>query len=84
MEPLQVREFRQHLGGAFNRAQGGEKVLVRRKNDIYALIHVGREEMAVTPELQAKIDKAEQEYREGKCIECTTPEEITQFLKSML
>ena len=37
----------------------------------------------ITPELQAKIDQARKEYREGKCITVTNHDEMRQFLDSL-
>ena len=38
----------------------------------------------ITPELKAKIYRAELEHQEGKCVVCHTPEEITQHLNSLV
>jgi toxin YoeB len=58
MEALSVREYRNNLAASFTKADNGEQVLIRRKNEIYALVKVGREDLMITPELQARIDKA--------------------------
>ena len=57
MEALSVREYRNNLAASFTKADNGEQVLIRRKNEIYALVKVGREDLMITPELQARIDK---------------------------
>ena len=56
MEALSVREYRNNLAAYFTKADNGEQVLIRRKNEIYALVKVGREDLMITPELQARID----------------------------
>lgn len=61
MEALSVREYRNNLAASFTKADNGEQVLIRRKNEIYALVKVGREDLMITPELQARIDKAREE-----------------------
>ena len=43
MEALSVREYRNNLAASFTKADNGEQVLIRRKNEIYALVKVGRE-----------------------------------------
>ena len=43
MEALSVREYRNNLAASFTRAGNGEQVLIRRKNEIYALVKVGRD-----------------------------------------
>ena len=44
MEALSVREYRNNLAASFTKADNGEQVLIRRKNEIYALVKVGRED----------------------------------------
>lgn len=66
MEALSVREYRNNLAASFTKADNGEQVLIRRKNEIYALVKVGREDLMITPELQARIDKAREEIKSGK------------------
>ena len=83
MEALTVKEYRNSLGASFNRADHGERVLIRRKNEIYALIKVGREDLMTTPELQEHIQEAELECREGRCVTCSTVEELDTYLDSL-
>jgi len=58
MEALSVRDFRSNLASSFERAGKGERLLIRRKNQIYALVSVGREDLMITPELQSRIEEA--------------------------
>lgn len=83
MEALSVRDYRNNLAASFARADNGEHVLIRRKNQIYALINVGREELMITPELQARIEEVEKVCREGQCVKCATQEELDQYLDSL-
>ncbi len=48
MEALSVREYRNNLAASFTKADNGEQVLIRRKNEIYALVKVGREDLMIT------------------------------------
>lgn len=66
MEALSVRDYRNNLAASFARADQGERVLIRRKNNIYALVSVGKEDLMITPEMQKRIDDARAELREGK------------------
>ena len=50
----------------------------RISNDI-----VEDDDLTITPELQAKIDKARQEYKEGKTTTIRTHEELDAFLESL-
>lgn len=83
MEALSVRDYRNNLAASFARADDGERVLIRRRNRFYALVSVDREGMTVTPRLQARIDEAEKECREGRCVTCRTKGEIVKFLDSL-
>ena len=76
MEALSVREYRNNLAASFTKADNGEQVLIRRKNEIYALVKVGREDLMITPELQARIDKAREEIKSGKCVTLKSSEDI--------
>lgn len=37
----------------------------------------------ITPALRRKIKKARQDFLEGKCIECGTPEELENYFNSL-
>ncbi len=83
MEPLTVRDYRNNLAASFARVDNGERVLIRRKNRIYALVSVGREDLMITPELQARIDEAEKACREGQCVKLSTHEALDKYLESL-
>lgn len=68
MEALSARDYRNNLAASFTRADRGERVLIRRKNNIYALVNVGKENLMITPEIQSRIDEARAELREGKTL----------------
>ena len=80
MEALSVREYRNNLAASFT---NGEQVLIRRKNEIYALVKVGREDLMITPELQARIDKAREEIKSGKCVTLKSSEDIDAYFDSL-
>ena len=83
MEALSVREYRNNLAASFTKADNGEQVLIRRKNEIYALVKVGREDLMITPELQARIDKAREEIKSGKCGTLKRSEDIDAYFDSL-
>lgn len=83
MEALSVRDYRNNLAASFARADSGEAVLIRRKNQIYALVSVGREDLMITPRLQARIEEVEKTAREGQCVTCSTKEELAEYLDSL-
>lgn len=83
MEALSVREYRNNLAASFTKADNGEQVLIRRKNEIYALVKVGREDLMITPELQARIDKAREEIKSGECVTLKSSEDIDAYFDSL-
>lgn len=83
MDALSVREYRNNLAASFTKADNGEQVLIRRKNEIYALVKVGREDLMITPELQARIDKAREEIKSGKCVTLKSGEDIDAYFDSL-
>ena len=83
MNTMTVRDFRTNLSANFDRVDAGERILVRRRNRVYTIVPVEDDDLTVTPELQAKIDKARQEYKEGKTITVRTHEELDAFFESL-
>ena len=83
MEPLTVSDYRKNLSSAFDRALRGEPVLIRRRNQIFTLTNVGKEDLDITPELQQKIDAARKEYREGKTLHFETSAEVQNWMDSL-
>lgn len=69
MTTLSMRDFRSQMAGSFDKVDAGEFVFVNRGNKkTYAIIAVDNDDLTITPELAAKIEKARQEYREGKTL----------------
>ena len=84
MEALSVREYRNNLAASFTKADNGEQVLIRRKKRVLrALVKVGREDLMITPELQARIDKAREEIKSGKCVTLKSSEDIDAYFDSL-
>ena len=63
MNTMTVRDFRTNLSANFDRVDAGERILVRRRNRVYTIVPVEDDDLTITPELQAKIDKARQEAK---------------------
>lgn len=57
MEVLSVRDYRNNLAASFDRAAQGERVLIRWKNSLYALVSVGSEDVSLSPSKQRKVDE---------------------------
>ena len=84
MTHLTVRDFRNQMASSFDRVDAGEHVFIRRKNQLYTIVPVSEEDdRTITPELAAKIEKARQEYREGKTISLKTREDVERYFASM-
>ncbi|MDE6638744.1 MAG: type II toxin-antitoxin system Phd/YefM family antitoxin [Muribaculaceae bacterium] len=83
MEALSVSDYRNNLAAYFDQADKGEPVLIRRRNQLYTLTSVGREELVMTPALKKRIEKVEKACREGRCITCNSKEELNSFLDSL-
>ena len=79
-----TQEFTSRSDQAFDLADKGEKVIIRRgRRRAYRLISFTEESSGITPELQAKIDRAREEQRAGKCIRLTTHEEMDRYFDSL-
>lgn len=63
MEALSVSDYRNNLAASFDRADEGERVLIRRKNSIYALVCVGKEEVILSPTQQRQVDEFTENLR---------------------
>ncbi|MDE6295162.1 MAG: YggN family protein [Muribaculaceae bacterium] len=63
MEALSVRDYRNNLAASFDRAESGERVLIRRRNQLYALISVGEEEVSLSSAQQQRIYELSESIR---------------------
>lgn len=83
MNTLSIRDFRSNMAASFDKADAGEQVIIRRGNKMYAIAPIHPEELTISPELQAKIDQARQDYKNGKYISCSTKEQLHTFLDAL-
>lgn len=78
------REFRSQQAHVFDLADEGEKIIIRRKKKrSYTLVPVEDDDLTITPELQARIDKARAEIKAGNCITVHGKEELNAYLESL-
>lgn len=78
------KEFHSQQAHVFDLADQGEKIVIRRnKKQAYALVPIEDEETTISPELQAKIDKARAEIKAGDCITVHGKEELEAYLESL-
>ena len=83
MNTMTVSGFRRNMAAAFNKAAEGENVMVRRGTKVFAIVPVSDDELTITPELQAKIDKARAEIKAGKCVTLKSHEDIDKYFDSL-
>ena len=74
MTQLTVRDFRSQMARSFDRVDAGERVFI---------VPVSEDDLTITPELAAKIEKARQEYHEGKTISLKTHDDVDRYFESM-
>ena len=80
---LTLKDFRSQMASSFDRADAGERVLIRRRRQLYAIVPVKEDESEITPALAKKIAKARKDMVEGKCVSLRTHEEIGKFFDSL-
>ena len=61
----------------------GEDYHTQRKKQAYTLVPVYDEDMDITPQLQAKIEQARQEYKEGKTLRFESAEEVQKWMDEL-
>lgn len=78
------REFRSQQAHVFDLADKGEKIIIRRnRKQAYTLVPIEDEDLTITPELQARIDKARAEIKAGNCITLKSKEELEAYFESL-
>lgn len=70
------------MAAAFNRT-AGENEMIRRGNQIFAIIPVRENDITITPELKAQIDKAREEYRNGETLHFDNIDEVHRWMDSL-
>ena len=78
------REFRSQQAHVFDLADKGEKVIIRRsRKQAYTLVPIEDDDLTITPELQARIDKARAEIKAENCVTLRSPEELDRYLETL-
>ena len=83
MTSITAREFRSNMASTFNRIDAGEQILVTRNNRMYTIVPVEDEDLSISPELMARIEKSRKQIAEGQCYICRNKEELNAFLDSL-
>lgn len=82
MTTMTISDFKKNMSSSLNRIDAGERVYIRRGEQVYALIAV-HDYDELSPELYEDIEKGRKEFTEGKCVECRNHEELSSFLESL-
>lgn len=68
----------------FDLADRGEKVIIRRsRKQAYTLVPIEDDDLTITPELQARIDKARAEIKAGNCVTLKSHADIDAYFDSL-
>lgn len=78
------REFRNQQAHVFDLADKGEKVIIRRsRKQAYTLVPIEDDDLTITPDLQARIDKARAEIKAGNCVTICSSEDLDRYLENL-
>lgn len=84
MASLSFTDFRKNMATSFDRVDAGEQIFISRgSKKMYAIIPVSDDDLMVTPSLEAKIEKARQEYKEGNTVVLKSHEDIDRYFDSL-
>lgn len=88
MQTTNITNFRNSMAKYLDLASAGEPVLLRRGRRVYSIKQVEKKEeeddrVYMTPELQRRIEEAEKNCREGRCVTCETLEQLFAHLDSL-
>ena len=75
--------FRRKQAHALDLADKGNKVIIRRgRNQAYTITPISDDDTEITPELQAEIDQAREEYRRGETLHFENAAEMNAWLEA--
>lgn len=78
------REFRAKQASVFELADNGEQIIIRRgKKPAYTLIQINDNDLYFTPEMEAKIKRAEKQIKNGESVTIRSDEELNAFFDSL-
>lgn len=68
---------------SFSKTEGKKSAPVRRNKEIHAMPKTEYENSGISPELQARIEEAEKNCREGRCVTISSIEELDKYFNSI-
>lgn len=79
-----AREFRSKQAHVFDLADKGEKIIIRRsRKQAYTLVPIEDDDLAITSELQMRIEEARAEIKAGKCTTLRSQEDIDAYFEAL-
>ncbi len=77
-------EFRSRQAQLFDLADKGEQIVIHRgKKRAYTLEPVNENDITITPELKARIERAVASVKAGNYTELSSPEDIDKYFESL-
>lgn len=83
METMTVSNFRKNMTAVLDKVAAGDRIIIRRGAQSFAIISVGDDELAISPKLQAKIDKAREAYSKGETLHFDSKQDMHKWLESL-
>ena len=80
MHIINTKEFRANQKKYFDLAIKEEVIIRRGRKQAFVLVPLDGDEYTITPELQARIDKAREQYDKGIFVRCSTKAELRPHL----
>lgn len=83
MKLLSVRDFRSNLSTTLNQASEGEKIYIRRNNQLFAIIPIETNDLDYSITIQEKIEKARQEFISGETLGFESATKAQQWMDEL-
>ena len=80
MHIINTKEFRANQKKYFDLAIKEDVIIRRGRKQAFILVPLDGDEYTITPELQARIDKAREQYEKGNFVGCSTKDELRAHL----
>ena len=80
MHIINTKEFRANQKKYFDLAIKEDVIIRRGRKQAFILVPLDGDEYTITPELQARIDKAREQYEKGTFVGCSTKDELRAHL----
>ena len=80
MHIINTKEFRANQKKYFDLAIKEDVIIRRGRKQAFILVPLDGDEYTITPELQARIDKAREQYEKGDFVRCSAKDELRAHL----